>query len=104
MADWLHPSAQYHDFVAWSIYPAGRKDTVDDPPSTGRRSTPLTPTWRRTATWSAASSGSSGPRRRRDAPIGVGQLHVGETGTGDDPDDSDHQAVLGRHTGSCTRW
>lgn len=22
--DWLHPSARYHDFVMWSMYPAGR--------------------------------------------------------------------------------
>lgn len=24
VADWLHPSAKYHDFVAWSMYPPGR--------------------------------------------------------------------------------
>ena len=30
--EWLHASAMYHDFVvAWSIYPAGRKDSVEDP-------------------------------------------------------------------------
>lgn len=29
--DWLHPSAPYHDFVMWSMYPPGRKQTESDP-------------------------------------------------------------------------
>lgn len=29
--DYLHPSAQYHDFVMWSFYPPGRQDTEADP-------------------------------------------------------------------------
>jgi Fibronectin type III domain len=28
---WLHPSARYHDFVMWSMYPPGRQSTVGDP-------------------------------------------------------------------------
>lgn len=31
VADWLHPSAQYHHFVGWSGYNPGRQSTVDDP-------------------------------------------------------------------------
>lgn len=31
VADWLHPTAQYHDFVMWSMYPAGREETEEDP-------------------------------------------------------------------------
>lgn len=31
VADWLHPSAQYHDFVMWSMYPPGRDQTAADP-------------------------------------------------------------------------
>lgn len=29
--DWLHASAQYHDFVMWSMYPPGRSNTAADP-------------------------------------------------------------------------
>ncbi|GEM_PF-1170077 len=29
--DWLHASAQYHDFVMWSMYPPGRDSTATDP-------------------------------------------------------------------------
>jgi len=29
--DWLHASAEYHDFVMWSMYPPGRDKTTDDP-------------------------------------------------------------------------
>lgn len=37
VADWLHPSARYHDFVVWSMYPAGRGAGLDDPHSTDPR-------------------------------------------------------------------
>lgn len=29
--DYLHQSAQWHDFVMWSMYPPGRKSTTSDP-------------------------------------------------------------------------
>lgn len=83
--DWLHPSAQYHDFVMWSIYPAGRKDTEADP----------TFNWASTvdADWDNSPDGYMVRCFRRTAaaaavaghPIALG---VGETGTGDDPGDS----------------
>lgn len=31
VAEWLEPSALYHDIVVWSMYPPGRQSTVDDP-------------------------------------------------------------------------
>ncbi len=31
VADWLHPSARYHDFVMWSMYNPGREATSADP-------------------------------------------------------------------------
>lgn len=31
VADWLHPSARYHDIVVWSEYPPGRTSTDTDP-------------------------------------------------------------------------
>jgi hypothetical protein len=31
IADYLHPSAPWHDFVMWSMYPPGRKTTTTDP-------------------------------------------------------------------------
>ena len=69
VADWLHPSIRYHDFVAWSVYPAGRKDTPGDPTfnfpshqSRGRQ--------RGSARLHGPllRAGQAGPRRGRDAP------------------------------------
>lgn len=31
LAEYLNPSAQYHDFIMWSMYPVGRKQTAADP-------------------------------------------------------------------------
>jgi hypothetical protein len=88
VADWLHPSIRYHDFVAWSVYPGGRESTVSDP----------------TFDWASMNPAQSGLQpegymvrcfeRVKQAvaagglPAGSVQLHVGETGTGDDPDDA----------------
>ena len=86
--EWLHASAKYHDFVAWSIYPAGRKDTVDDPtfnwPSLNPADANLAPHGYMVRT----SSGSGQATLAAGLPMGSIELHVGETGTGDDPDDS----------------
>lgn len=83
--DWLHPTAQWHDFVMWSIYPAGRKDTEADPTFNWPSTNP--------ADWAAAPDGYMVRCFRRVAaaaavgghPIALG---VGETGSGDDPGDS----------------
>lgn len=88
VADWLHPSIRYHDFVAWSIYPAGRKDTEADPTFNWPSTNP--------ADANAAPHGYMVRcfERVRQAtiagglPMGSVSLHVGETGTGDDPGDS----------------
>jgi hypothetical protein len=88
VADWLHPTIQYHDFVAWSMYPVGRKDTASDP----------TFNWASTNPADALVSPHGyvvrcfeRVRKAVEAagmPSGSVSIHVGEVGTGDDPDDS----------------
>jgi hypothetical protein len=86
--DWLHPTAQWHDFVAWSIYPAGRKDTVDDPtfnwPSLNPADANLAPHGYMVRAFERVRQATLAA----GLPMGSIALHVGETGTGDDPDDS----------------
>jgi hypothetical protein len=86
--EWLHASARYHDFVAWSIYPAGRKDTVDDPtfnwPSLNPADANDAPDGYMVRTFERVEQATLAA----GLPMGSIELHVGETGTGDDPDDS----------------
>jgi hypothetical protein len=88
VAEWLNASAQYHDFVAWSIYPAGRKDTVDDPtfnwPSLNPADANLAPHGYMVRAFERVRQATIAA----GLPMGSIELHVGETGTGDDPDDS----------------
>ena len=88
VADWLHPSAQYHDFVAWSIYPGGRTDTVDDPtfnwPSLNPADANVAPHGYMVRCFERVKQATLAAGK----PIGSIELHVGETGTGDDPGDS----------------
>jgi hypothetical protein len=82
--DWLHPTAQWHDFVAWSNYPGGRDETPEDP----------TFDWASTtdADWDNAPQGYMVRCVRRTALAAqfagkqLGYL-VGEVGCGNDPDD-----------------
>ena len=87
VADWLHPSIRYHDFVAWSVYPAGRKDTPDDPtfnlPSTNPADAKSTPHGYMVRCFERVKQALDAAGLPRNAV----SFHVGETGTGDDPDD-----------------
>ena len=68
VADWLHPSIRYHDFVAWSVYPAGRKDTADDPTFNFPSTNPADAMATQRLHGPLLRAGQAGPRRRRDAP------------------------------------
>ena len=87
MADWLHPSIRYHDFVAWSVYPAGRKDTAEDPtfnwPSTNPADADMAPHGYMVRCFERVKQALDAAGMPRNAV----SFHVGETGTGDDPDD-----------------
>jgi hypothetical protein len=87
VADWLHPSIQYHDFVAWSIYPGGRESTVSDPtfdwPSLNPAQSGLQPEGYMVRCFERVKQAVAAA----GLPVGSVSLHVGETGTGDDPDD-----------------
>jgi hypothetical protein len=87
VADWLHPSIRYHDFVAWSVYPAGRKDTPDDPtfnfPSTNPADAEVPPHGYMVRCFERVKQALDAAGMPRNAV----SFHVGETGTGDDPDD-----------------
>ena len=87
VADWLHPSIRYHDFVAWSVYPAGRKDTPDDPtfnfPSTNPADANVAPHGYMVRCFERVKQALDAAGMPRNAV----SFHVGETGTGDDPDD-----------------
>lgn len=88
VAEWLHATIQYHDFVAWSIYPAGRKDTEADPtfnwPSTDPAQSQVAPHGYMVRCFERVRLATLAG----GLPMGSVALHVGETGTGDDPDDS----------------
>lgn len=78
--DWLTPTAQWHDFVAWSAYPAGRKDTTSDP-------TYNWPTFS-DANWAQSPHGWLLRCFRRTALAGVPRIGIGEFGIGDSPGDN----------------
>lgn len=88
VAEWLDATAQWHDFVAWSIYPAGRKDTVDDPtfnwPSLNPADANLAPHGYMVRCFERVEQSTLAA----GLPMGSIALDVGETGTGDDPGDS----------------
>jgi len=81
--EWLTPSAPYHDFVMWSMYPPGRKNTEADP----------TFNW---PTYSEAAKDTTEGflirtfARTKQAESVAGHpimIAVGEIGIGDDPGD-----------------
>jgi hypothetical protein len=107
IADYLHPSAPYHDFVMWSMYPPGRKTTVSDP----------TYNWPSfiEADWDNNPQGFllRCYRRTKLAEAGAGHpllIATGEIGIGDDPNDNTHRpyyAVYGMMEGMmrlCTQY
>lgn len=83
IADYLHPTAKYHDFVMWSMYPGGRDETTDDP----------------TFNWPGYSESVMGNRdgflirtfyRTKQAESFAGHplmIIMGEVGIGNDPSD-----------------
>ena len=87
VADWLHPSIRYHDFVAWSVYPAGRNATPDDPtfnwPSTNPADALVMPHGYMVRCFERVKQALDAAGMPRNAVC----FHVGETGIGDDPDD-----------------
>lgn len=86
--EWLHASIQHHDFVAWSIYPGGRKDTVSDPtynwPSLSPSQAQIAPHGYMVRCFERVKLACVAAGK----PVSSVALDVGETGIGDDPDDS----------------
>lgn len=81
--DWLHPSAKYHDFVMWSMYPPGRTSTVTDP-------TYNWPTFNQSQMGSTEGFLLRTFYRTKQAEALAGhplQVIVGEIGIGSDPGD-----------------
>lgn len=89
--EWLHPSAQYHDFVMWSMYPPGREQTAADPtysyPSfseANRTNVALGYMIRCFYRTKAAQTVARTDTGNSNFQL---QISCGETGIGDDPDD-----------------
>lgn len=92
IAEWLHPSARYHDFVMWSMYPPGRDQTAADPtynyPSFDESQRLTNPGGYLIRCFYRTYQAQAQARIDTGDNTFTLQIGTGETGTGQDPNDS----------------
>lgn len=82
--EYLHPSAQYHDFVMWSMYPPGRQTTEADPTFNWPSVNEVDRTNRQLGFLVRCFYRTKQAEKVAGHPL---MIAVGETGIGNDPSD-----------------
>jgi hypothetical protein len=105
---WLHDSAHKHDFVMWSMYPPGRQNTPADPtynwPSTNLNDRTNRQLGFFARCFYRTQQARAAARARADTPDDFNIIiGIGETGIGDNPDDSTTRPYYAVH-GLCGRF
>lgn len=93
LAEYLNPSAPYHDFIMWSMYPVGRKVTAEDP-------TFNWPTFTESQRETAEGFMIRAFYRTKQTEAVAGHpimIAVGEVGIGNDPDDGTTRPYYAAH-------
>lgn len=92
VAAWLHPSARYHDFVMWSMYPPGREQTSADPtfsyPSFTESQRTVNPHGFLIRCFYRTKQAEAQARIDTGNPNLKMSIGCGEVGIGNDPDDN----------------